>query len=151
MMKALYTWPSEPMIKLTRTFISSSSGCSNGSGVSKASGGRTSPHFGKASGSDTGENSEMCAGTWPSVFSSCESGGRCRTMPVQGVTEHHAATPHRTDNGRTADSSLLPAVFAMRQFQRHCIKQRVAIRLPAFDKLQAFTLNHLMPLLVPVS
>jgi hypothetical protein len=79
-------------MKLTRTFKSSLWAWSSGSGVSKASGGRTSPHFASASGSETGANSEMCAGTRRSFFSIWASGRRCGTEVVGGRAADHAKT-----------------------------------------------------------
>ena len=105
-MKALWTCPSVPTMKLTRTRRSSSSGWSNGSGVSKASGGRTLPHFGRARGSDTGENSEICAGTRRRDFSSSVSGERCGTMVEDGRDPQAKATPRAASDMAAAIASL---------------------------------------------
>src|SRR5208282_2084827 len=147
MMKALYTWPSEPMIKLTRTFISSSSGCSNGSGVSKASGGRTSPHFARASGADTGENSEMCAGTWRRVFSNCVSGVRCGMSGDRDVTAHQARATLRPASG-TAAVSAFQFVLALVLGQTHCITMEWAIWLPATARTNTLIIHRLTALLL---
>jgi hypothetical protein len=81
-------------MKLTRTGTSSSSSCAgnNGSGVSNASGGRTFPHLGSAKGSETGLNSEMCAGTRTRWRSDSPSGARrgCTRIGTTGV--HQAST-----------------------------------------------------------
>jgi hypothetical protein len=141
-MKALCTCPSDPMMKLTRTFKSSARPCNSGSGVSKASGGRTSPHFGKANGSDTGENSEMWAGTRRKFFSNCPKAGRCGITVDAGVTAHQARTPPNTASDTTVETVFLTVSFALGQI--HCIGMTRAIRLPALPKKRVFTLNHLV-------
>ena len=91
---ALCTCPSDPTMKLTRTGASSSSAGNSGSGVSNASGGRTFPHLGSANGSETGLNSEICAGTrrrWRSDSASRARSGFTRT----GTTGVHQAATHK--------------------------------------------------------
>src|ERR1700676_1879109 len=95
---------------------------SRGGGVSKASGGRTSPHFATASGSDTGENSEICAGARRRVCSSCVSGTSCGTTRngEADVTAHQARTPLRPASDTAATRAFLNVVFVLGQ--RHCIR-----------------------------
>ena len=115
--------------------------------MSKASGGRTLPHFGRASGSDTGENSEICAGTRRRVFSNCASGVGCGMTRDAEFTPHQALctrAPLRTASDINVASAFLPVVFAL--VQRHCIGMPVAIRLPALAKLRVFAFNHLVQL-----
>jgi hypothetical protein len=111
-------------MKLTRTFISSSSPCSKGSGVNSASGGRIFPHFGSANGGDTGENSEMCAGTRVSVFSNRVSGVGNETIDDGDAIVHHPTVQQARMHPKPASDTAVADTFSIAIFvlgQRHCI------------------------------
>src|SRR5580658_5256293 len=103
--------------------------CGRGSGVSKASGGRTSLHFGRVSGSDRGENSEIWAGTRRSVSSNCLSDGRSAPTREAEVAAHQARTQLKLARNTTVASPLAILIVApvmsvrvvLDLVQRHCI------------------------------
>jgi len=107
------------------------------------------PHLGRARGSDTGENSEICAGTRSRLFSSCVSGGLCGISRDAGTMAHHRRTPARTANHTPIVSALLFAVFALGHWERHRIGVLRAIPLPASANLPVFVLNHLLQTFLP--
>jgi hypothetical protein len=106
-------------MKLTRTFRSSSLICGSGSGVSKASGRRTLPHFDRVDGSETGEKSEIWAGARRTFCSRRSSGVSRAPGNKSGTTHHPSALPKPITHAQIA-TDLLPLHPVLGQ--RHCIR-----------------------------
>jgi hypothetical protein len=107
-------------MKLTRTGTSSSSAGNSGSGVSKASGGRTFPHLGNANGSETGLNSEICAGTRHRRRSDSarRAHGGLTRIGTTGV--HQAATHEKTTRQTSPQQARTPPARILQP--THCDK-----------------------------
>jgi hypothetical protein len=91
--------------------------------VSNASGGRISPHLGRSSGADTGENSEMCAGTRCNAFSRRDSESLSDELEgtVKGGVTAHQVMQALPIIANKAASALLGPITEFALGQKHFI------------------------------